>query len=186
MSSGGLSDAVANIAKLLTEDSWKAVLQPEFKKPYFETLAKVIPSFTPFAPSPHLIVLKYLESEKAIKNNKIYPPEPLIFNAFNHASFDKVRVVILGQDPYINYSIYLSFSIVFFFPLLFPALAFILFIPYLVSLFLILLIQTVRPSNGDVVLSPAWHYSTAKPKEYFQGISFPPFPFFFSIFSLFS
>jgi len=79
-----MPDAVANIAKNLTEDSWKAVLQSEFQKPYFASLAK------------------FLESEKAIKNNKIYPPEPLWFNALNHASFDQVRVVILGQDPYIN------------------------------------------------------------------------------------
>ncbi len=39
-----------------------------------------------------------LEEKRA--GNPVYPPGPLIFNAFNHTPFDKVKVVILGQDPY--------------------------------------------------------------------------------------
>jgi uracil-DNA glycosylase len=41
----------------------------------------------------------FLKQEKAA-GKTIFPPSPLIFNAFNHTPFDKVRVVIIGQDPY--------------------------------------------------------------------------------------
>src|SRR5882757_1308426 len=63
------------------ESSWKAVLKEEFSKPYF------------------LQIVTFLKTEKAA-GKIIYPPGPLIFNAFNQTSFDKVKVVILGQDPY--------------------------------------------------------------------------------------
>ncbi|MBS1732487.1 MAG: uracil-DNA glycosylase, partial [Bacteroidetes bacterium] len=61
--------------------SWKAVLKDEFSKTYFQQ------------------VVTFLKTEKA-QGKVIYPPGPLIFNAFNQTPFDKVRVVILGQDPY--------------------------------------------------------------------------------------
>lgn len=41
----------------------------------------------------------YLRAQKA-KGHIIYPPGPLIFNAFNRTPFEAVKVVILGQDPY--------------------------------------------------------------------------------------
>lgn len=41
----------------------------------------------------------FLKQEKAA-GKTIYPPGPLIFNAFNHTPFEKVKVVIIGQDPY--------------------------------------------------------------------------------------
>jgi len=41
----------------------------------------------------------FLQQEK-VAGKTIFPPGPLIFNAFNHTPFDKVRVVIIGQDPY--------------------------------------------------------------------------------------
>ena len=63
------------------EPSWKAALKEEFSKPYF------------------LQIVTFLKTEKAA-GKIIYPPGPLIFNAFNQTSFDKVKVVILGQDPY--------------------------------------------------------------------------------------
>jgi uracil-DNA glycosylase len=63
------------------EDSWKRVLSDEFEKPYFTELRR------------------FLLSEKNA-GKTIYPPGSLIFNAFNSTPFDKVRVVILGQDPY--------------------------------------------------------------------------------------
>lgn len=63
------------------EESWKRVLAPEFEKPYFQELAR------------------QLHGEKRA-GRMIYPPGPLIFNAFNLTPFDKVKVVILGQDPY--------------------------------------------------------------------------------------
>jgi uracil-DNA glycosylase len=62
------------------EDTWKRVLIDEFGKPYFEQLKN------------------FLIEEK--KHYNIYPPGQLIFNAFNQTPFNKVKVVILGQDPY--------------------------------------------------------------------------------------
>ncbi len=63
------------------EESWKRVLAPEFEKPYFQELAR------------------QLHEEKRA-GRVIYPPGPLIFNAFNLTPFDHVKVVIIGQDPY--------------------------------------------------------------------------------------
>ncbi|MCI2082229.1 MAG: uracil-DNA glycosylase [Bacteroidales bacterium] len=65
------------------EPSWKAVLESEFEKPYFQELAD------------------YLHREKS-EGKTIYPAGSLIFNAFALTPFDKVRVVLLGQDPYHN------------------------------------------------------------------------------------
>ena len=61
--------------------SWQAVIGDELEKPYMQALRD------------------FLRQEKAA-GKTIYPPSPLIFNAFNHTPFDKVRVVIIGQDPY--------------------------------------------------------------------------------------
>lgn len=63
------------------EESWKAVLREEFDKEYFSRIAA------------------FLHKEKH-EGKTIYPPGPLIFNAFRLTPFDKVKVVILGQDPY--------------------------------------------------------------------------------------
>ena len=63
------------------EASWKDLLNVEFEKPYFEQ------------------IVNELKSEKKA-GKVIYPPGSLIFNAFNHTPVDKVRVVIIGQDPY--------------------------------------------------------------------------------------
>ncbi|MEO8582948.1 MAG: uracil-DNA glycosylase [Flavitalea sp.] len=63
------------------EESWKAVLKNEFTKPYF------------------LEAVTFIKTEKAL-GKIIYPPGSLYFNAFNTTPFDKVKVVILGQDPY--------------------------------------------------------------------------------------
>ncbi len=63
------------------EPSWKEVLYHEFKKPYFEQITG------------------FLKIEKA-QGKIIYPPGSLIFNAFEKTPFDKVEVVLIGQDPY--------------------------------------------------------------------------------------
>ena len=63
------------------EASWKEVLKHEFTKPYF------------------LQIATHLKTEKAT-GAVVYPPGSLLFNAFNQTPFDKVKVVILGQDPY--------------------------------------------------------------------------------------
>ena len=62
------------------EESWKRVLGPEFEKKYFADLTDFV--------------------RKAYTTEKCFPPAKLIFNAFNRTPFDKVKVVILGQDPY--------------------------------------------------------------------------------------
>ncbi|MCU7550858.1 uracil-DNA glycosylase [Chitinophagaceae bacterium LB-8] len=76
------------------EASWKDILKDEFKKPYF------------------LQITDHLKTEKK-QGKTIYPPGPLIFNAFEKTPFDEVKVVILGQDPYhgVNQAHGLSFSV---------------------------------------------------------------------------
>lgn len=63
------------------EASWKAALRDEFAAPYF------------------LEIKKALLQAKA-DGKTVYPPNRLLFNAFQRTPFDRVRVVILGQDPY--------------------------------------------------------------------------------------
>ena len=63
------------------EQGWKEVLQPEFDKPYFSEIAN------------------HLKIEKA-QGKIIYPKGSQIFHAFDTTPFEKVKVVILGQDPY--------------------------------------------------------------------------------------
>lgn len=62
------------------EPSWKARLQPEFEKPYFENL------------------IRFVKEEYATQT--VYPPGSKIFTAFDACPFDSVKVVLLGQDPY--------------------------------------------------------------------------------------
>ena len=63
------------------EESWKEALEDEFKKPYFKQITE------------------HIKTEKA-QGKIIYPPGPLIFNAFSKTPLNEVKVVILGQDPY--------------------------------------------------------------------------------------
>lgn len=67
--------------KISIEESWKAALKEEFNKPYF------------------LQLVNHIKTEKEL-GNKIYPKGSLLFNAFNTTPLNKVKVVILGQDPY--------------------------------------------------------------------------------------
>lgn len=62
------------------EDTWKQELQEEFKKDYFASLTEFV--------------------RQEYHNGTVYPPGKLIFNAFNLCPFNKVKVVIIGQDPY--------------------------------------------------------------------------------------
>ncbi len=62
------------------EESWKKHLAPEFEKDYFVQLTD------------------FVRNEYA--HTTVYPPGRLIFNAFNLCPFDRVKVVIIGQDPY--------------------------------------------------------------------------------------
>jgi len=62
------------------ENSWKEQLKEEFEKDYFRQLTDFV--------------------RQEYRQSTVYPPGREIFNAFEHCPFDKVKVVILGQDPY--------------------------------------------------------------------------------------
>lgn len=62
------------------EESWKEVLSPEFEKDYFIRLTDFV--------------------RQEYQTTTVYPPGKLIFNAFNLCPYPKVKVVIIGQDPY--------------------------------------------------------------------------------------
>ncbi len=68
-------------AQVKIEESWKEVLRQEFGKSYFQQLKTFL-----------------LQEKQA--GQQIFPPGKLIFNAFDSTPFDKVKVVIIGQDPY--------------------------------------------------------------------------------------
>ena len=75
------------------QQNWKSILNDEMQKDYFKTLST------------------FVENEYSTKT--IYPPKELIFQALNATSFDDIKVVILGQDPYHgpNQANGLSFSV---------------------------------------------------------------------------
>ncbi|KXN70398.1 uracil-DNA glycosylase [Conidiobolus coronatus NRRL 28638] len=59
---------------------WFDILLPEFKKPYFAKLKQAL--------------------EKKVKQDKVYPPLEQVYSWSKYTPFDKVKVVIIGQDPY--------------------------------------------------------------------------------------
>ncbi len=75
------------------DESWREVLQTEFDKPYFEMLTDFV--------------------RHAYRTTQCFPPAGQIFRAFDLCPFDKVRVVIIGQDPYhdVNQAHGLCFSV---------------------------------------------------------------------------
>lgn len=75
------------------DPNWHYLLNNEFEKEYFMNLSNFI--------------------ENEYKNHTIFPPKSLIFNALNYTNFNKVKVVILGQDPYhgVNQADGLCFSV---------------------------------------------------------------------------
>ena len=64
------------------EESWRKRLQEEFDKPYFEQLVTFV--------------------KNEYRSAHVLPPGHQIFHIFNACPFEKVKVVILGQDPYPN------------------------------------------------------------------------------------
>lgn len=62
------------------EESWKSRLSSQFNAPYFQQLTAFV--------------------REEYKTHQCFPPGQLIFNAFDTTPFDRVKVVILGQDPY--------------------------------------------------------------------------------------
>ena len=77
----------------ILEKSWREKLKGELDKPYYRELVDKV--------------------QEEYKNEICYPPEDKIFNALNLCPFDKVKVVIVGQDPYFNpgQAMGLSFSV---------------------------------------------------------------------------
>src|ERR1035437_9876823 len=75
------------------DSTWKAVLKKEFNKPYWESLTKSI--------------------REQYARTTVYPPARSIFRAFDLCPLDKVKVVIVGQDPYhgVSQANGLSFSV---------------------------------------------------------------------------
>lgn len=69
-----------NTIDVKMEPGWKKALAEEFEKPYFKELAEFV--------------------KREYKKGAVYPPPKFLFNAFNLCPFGKVRVVVLGQDPY--------------------------------------------------------------------------------------
>ena len=77
----------------ILEESWREKLKDELDKPYYRELMEKV--------------------QEEYKNETCYPPEDKIFNALNLCPFDKVKVVIMGQDPYFHsgQAMGLSFSV---------------------------------------------------------------------------
>ncbi|MEE9348468.1 MAG: uracil-DNA glycosylase [Flavobacteriaceae bacterium] len=75
------------------ENSWHSILENEFQKSYFKKLSAFV--------------------DDAYREKVCYPKKNQIFNAFNHCSFEDLKVVIIGQDPYHgeNQANGLSFSV---------------------------------------------------------------------------
>lgn len=66
--------------KFINENTWNNILATEFEKPYFTELMNFV--------------------DNAYSSTTVYPSKDKIFEAFNLAPFNKVKVIILGQDPY--------------------------------------------------------------------------------------
>ncbi|NDP26232.1 MAG: uracil-DNA glycosylase [Flavobacterium sp.] len=75
------------------DPSWQTILSNEIQKPYFLDLMKAV--------------------EEEYQNHTCFPPKELIFSAFDHCTFENLKVVIIGQDPYhgTNEANGLSFSV---------------------------------------------------------------------------
>lgn len=64
----------------MIDNEWLSYLKPEFSKPYYKALYEFV--------------------REEYKNNVVYPPSEEIFSALEHTPIDKVKIVLLGQDPY--------------------------------------------------------------------------------------
>ncbi|XP_078445938.1 uracil dna glycosylase [Wolffia australiana] len=80
------AEIVANppfkLSDLLIEETWAEALHQEFQKPYAQTLST------------------FLQTEFSQASVPIFPPQPLLFNAFNSTALDHLKAAIIGQDPY--------------------------------------------------------------------------------------
>lgn len=70
------------MAQTLSDQKWRNLLAKEFAKPYYKNIEKLV-----------------AERRKVVN---VYPPVEEVFAAFNCCPLDKIKVVIIGQDPYFN------------------------------------------------------------------------------------
>jgi len=70
------------MAETVTDPKWRQLLAPEFAKTYYKNIEKQVAA----------------QREKG----EVYPPTAEVYAQFNHCPLDKIRVVIIGQDPYFN------------------------------------------------------------------------------------
>jgi uracil-DNA glycosylase len=68
------------MSEVKIDPAWKKALEPQFETEYWQSLTQFV--------------------REEYKSKTVYPPGPLIFSAFDLCPFDKVKVVIVGQDPY--------------------------------------------------------------------------------------
>ena len=80
-------DCNVDFSKLYVHSSWKEIFEQEFKEEYFGELEKYLSTFL----------------NKTKGNVEMFPYPDLVFNAFNTCPLDKIKVVIIGQDPYHDY-----------------------------------------------------------------------------------
>lgn len=72
---------MGSLEKILQDEGWRRELGSEFDQPYMKDLSAFV-------------------CAERKQGQEIYPPRQQVFNAFNQTGFDKVKVVIMGQDPY--------------------------------------------------------------------------------------
>jgi len=77
-----LSGTSKDMTCYLKEPGWLSILKSEFSEKYFQN------------------IVDFVTFER--KQHTVYPPEEEVFSAFNFTPLDKVKVVIIGQDPYFN------------------------------------------------------------------------------------
>lgn len=73
---------MTGVMPFLIDPDWQKLLQNELQEPYLIQLAA------------------FVEKEYTLAPDAVYPPKPLIFNAFTQTPLEKLKVVIVGQDPY--------------------------------------------------------------------------------------
>ncbi|GJN01354.1 hypothetical protein PR202_ga18616 [Eleusine coracana subsp. coracana] len=76
------SGGAAKLEELLVEETWLQALQGELRKPYA------------------LELCRFVTQERQHGRLPVYPPQHLVFHALNFTPFDRVKAVIIGQDPY--------------------------------------------------------------------------------------
>ena len=88
-----IHDIISSGSDIMIGNYWDQLLKEEFSKPYFQELLQFV--------------------QKEYQEKTIYPKQTEIFNAFRYTPYDKIKVLLLGQDPYhgVGQAQGLSFSV---------------------------------------------------------------------------